>query len=50
MAARFMMASRRCSPRRYRQLTGYDVKRTLKVLDTRAAEYAGDPAAADDSS
>jgi hypothetical protein len=27
---------------------GYNVERTPKVLDTWAAEHAGDPAAADD--
>jgi hypothetical protein len=47
-AAQFMMALAAVSARALLSAHGYNVERTLKVLDTWAAEYAGDRAAADD--
>ena len=47
-AAQFMMALAAVSARALLSAHGYNVERTLKVLDAWAAEYAGDPAAADD--
>jgi len=43
-----MMALTAVSARALLSAHGYNGERTLKVLDTCAAEYAGDPAAADD--
>jgi hypothetical protein len=43
-----MMALAAVSARALLSAHGYNVERTLKVVDTWAAEYAGDPAAADD--
>ena len=47
-AAQFMMALAAVSARALLSAHGYNVERTLKALDTWAAEYAGDPVAADD--
>ncbi len=47
-AAQFMMALAAVSARALLSAHGYNVERTLKVLDTWATEYAGDLAAADD--
>ena len=46
--AYFMMALAAVSARALLSAHGYNVERTLKVLDTWAAEYASDPAAVDD--
>jgi hypothetical protein len=42
-AAQFIMALAAVSTRALLSAHGYNVERTLKVLDTWAAEYAGDP-------
>ena len=47
-AGQFMMALAAVSARALLSAHGYNVERILKVVDTWAAEYAGDPAAADD--
>ena len=44
----FMMVLAAVSARALLSAHGYNVERTLKVLDTWTAEYAADPAAADD--
>lgn len=49
-AAQFMMALAAVSTKALLSAHGYNVERTLKVLDTWAAEYAADRAAADDRS
>lgn len=45
-----MMALAAVSTKALLSAHGYNVERTLKVLDTWAAEYAADRAAADDRS